>query len=141
MCGRSPGRSCMHSIVSAMNYYRWGGRQTQPRFSIAPTQDVDFVALNKGGNLELLQGRWWLVPHWAKELPKSAMLNARIETVDSTAAFRDAWRYRRCLIPADGYFEWTASEDGGGKDPWLLQLPEGEASALPAYGRAMTTWA
>jgi putative SOS response-associated peptidase YedK len=98
----------------------------QPRFNIAPTQDVDFVALNKGGKLELLRGRWWLVPHWAKELPKAAMFNARIETVDSTAAFRDAWRYRRCLIPADGYFEWTVSEEDGGKDPWLLKMPDGE---------------
>jgi putative SOS response-associated peptidase YedK len=97
----------------------------QPRYNIAPTQDVDFVALNKGGKREPLIGRWWLVPHWAKEIPKATLFNARIETLDSTAAFRDAFRYRRCLIPADGYFEWTVSEEDGKKDPWLLQMPNG----------------
>ena len=98
----------------------------QPRYNIAPTQDIDFVARNKGGHLELIQGRWWLVPHWAKELPKATLFNARIETVDSTPAFRDAFKSRRCLIPADGYFEWTTSLVDGKKDPWLLQLPEGK---------------
>ena len=97
----------------------------QPRYNIAPTQDVDFVAYDRSGNLELHRGRWWLVPFWAKELPKATLFNARIETIDSTPAFRDAFKSRRCLIPADGYFEWTTSLVDGKKDPWLLQLPEG----------------
>ncbi|WEK03371.1 MAG: SOS response-associated peptidase family protein [Candidatus Devosia phytovorans] len=59
----------------------------QPRYNIAPTQDVDFVALDKAGNRELLRGRWWLVPFFAKELPKAPMFNARIETVDTSGAF------------------------------------------------------
>lgn len=97
----------------------------QPRYNIAPTQDVDFVHLDKTGNMELNRGRWWLVPWWAKELPKAAMFNARIETVDTGPAFRDAFKSRRCLIPADGYFEWTTNEEDGKKDPWLLQMPRG----------------
>lgn len=97
----------------------------QPRYNIAPTQDVDFVHLDKAGNMELDRGRWWLVPFFAKEMPKAAMFNARIETVDTSGAFREAFKSRRCLIPADGYFEWTKGEDGG-KDPWLLQLPDGQ---------------
>lgn len=96
----------------------------QPRFNIAPTQDVDFAHLDKAGNIELDRGRWWLVPFWAKELPKATMFNARIETIDTSSAFRDGFKSRRCLIPADGYFEWTTGEDGK-KDPWLLQLPGG----------------
>lgn len=96
----------------------------QPRYNIAPTQSVDFVHLDKAGNFELNRGRWWLVPFWAKEIPKQTLFNARIEAADSTPAFRDAWKARRCLIPADGYFEWTKADDGG-KDPWLLQLPQG----------------
>lgn len=96
----------------------------QPKFNIAPTQDVDFVANNKAGVRELQTGRWWLVPFWAKELPKAAMFNARIETVDSSPAFREAFKTRRCLIPADGYFEWTTNAADGKKDPWLLHLPE-----------------
>ncbi len=98
----------------------------QPQFNIAPTDDVDFVHLDRAGNRELDRGRWWLVPWWAKELPKAAMFNARIETVDKTAAFRDAFETHRCLIPADGYFEWTTSLVDGKKDPWLLQLPAGK---------------
>ncbi|MGV8949720.1 MAG: SOS response-associated peptidase [Cypionkella sp.] len=96
----------------------------QPRYNIAPTQDVDFVANDKGGNRELLRGRWWLVPFFAKELPKATMFNARIETVDTSGAFREPFKKRRCLIPADGYFEWTTSPVDGKKDPWLLHLPE-----------------
>lgn len=96
-----------------------------PRGNISPTQDVDFVHLDQGGARTLDRGRWWLVPFWAKELPKATLFNARIETIDTTPAFRDAFKSRRCLIPADGYFEWTKGEDGG-KDPWLLQLPEGK---------------
>jgi putative SOS response-associated peptidase YedK len=98
----------------------------QPRYNIAPTQDVDFVHLDKAGNMQMNRGRWWLVPFWAKELPKATLFNARLETADSTPAFREAFKSRRCLIPADGYFEWTTNAEDGKKDPWLLQLPEGK---------------
>lgn len=98
----------------------------QPRYNIAPTQTVQFAHLDKAGNIELNEGRWWLVPFWAKEVPKATLFNARIETADSTPAYRDAWKSRRCLIPADGYFEWTVSDVDGKKDPWLLQLPGGQ---------------
>jgi putative SOS response-associated peptidase YedK len=98
----------------------------QPRYNIAPTQEVAFVHLDKAGNIELNRGRWWLVPFFAKELPKAAMFNARIETVDTSGAFREGFKSWRCLIPADGYFEWTTNEEDGKKDPWLLQLPDGQ---------------
>lgn len=97
----------------------------QPRFNIAPTQEVTFVHKDKAGNLEVDMGRWWLVPFFAKELLKAPMFNARIETIDTSGAFREGFKSRRCLIPADGYFEWTTSEVDGKKDPWLLQLPDG----------------
>jgi putative SOS response-associated peptidase YedK len=54
------------------------------------------------------------------------MFNAGIETADSTPACREAFKTRRCLVPADGYFEWTKNADDGGKDPWLLQLCDGQ---------------
>lgn len=98
----------------------------QPRYNIAPTQEVDFAHLDRAGNIELNRGRWWLVPHWAKELPKAAMFNARIETIDTSPAFRDAFKARRCLIPADGYFEWTTNAEDGKKDPWLLEMPDSQ---------------
>jgi len=98
----------------------------QPRYNIAPTQTVDFLHLDKAGGLELNQGRWWLVPFFAKEVPKHAMFNARIETIDTSGAFREGFKSRRCLIPADGYFEWTTDAEDGKKDPWLLQMEGGE---------------
>jgi putative SOS response-associated peptidase YedK len=98
----------------------------QPRYDIAPTQTVDFVHLDKAGNIELNQGRWWLVPFFAKEVPKHTMLNARIETIDTSGAFLEGFKSRRCLIPADGYFEWTTNAEDGKKVPWLLQMEGAE---------------
>lgn len=98
----------------------------RPGYNIAPTSTIPFAHKDREGELVLDSGRWWLVPFFAKELPKAAMFNARIETIDTSGAYRDPFKSKRCLIPADGYFEWTISADDGKKDPWLLQLPEGK---------------
>ena len=129
MCGRFTNEmtwSQLHALYSIHDAPP-AATNSQPRFNIAPTQDVDFVHLDKAGNMELDRGRWWLVPFFAKELPKATMFNARIESVDTSGAFREGFKSRRCLIPADGYFEWTTNAEDGKKDPWLLQLPDGEA--------------
>jgi putative SOS response-associated peptidase YedK len=128
MCGRFTNEMTweqIHALYKLSDNLYPVKSNLQPRYNIAPTQDVMFVHLDKEGNLELDEGRWWLVPWFAKELPKAAMFNARIETVDSSGAFREGFKSRRCLIPADGYFEWTKGEDEG-KDPWLLQLPDAQ---------------
>lgn len=104
-------------------------RNTEARYNVAPTQTVPFVRLDVEGNQVVDDGRWWLVPHWAKEMPKATMFNARIETVDTSPAFRDAFKMRRCLIPADGFYEWTKADDGG-KDPWLIHPPGGAPLCL-----------
>ncbi len=126
MCGRYTNEMTWAELHALYSIHDTPPAKTnsQPRFNIAPTQDVDFAHLDKAGNIELNRGRWWLVPHWAKELPKAAMFNARIETIDTSPAFRDGFKSRRSLIPADGYFEWIANAKDGKKDPWLLQLPE-----------------
>ncbi|MCP8883028.1 SOS response-associated peptidase [Devosia sp. XJ19-1] len=124
MCGRFTNELTWSQIHALYSIHERPATNLPPRFNIAPTQDVDFVHLDKAGNMELDRGRWWLVPFFAKELPKAAMFNARIETIDTSGAFREGFKSRRCLIPADGYFEWTKGEDGG-KDPWLLQRPGG----------------
>jgi putative SOS response-associated peptidase YedK len=128
MCGRFTNEMTwgqIHSLYKLSDNLYPTRSNLEPRYNIAPTQDVDFVHLDKAGNMELDRGRWWLVPFFAKEISKHAMFNARIETIDTSGAFREGFKSRRCLIPADGYFEWTKAEDGG-KDPWLLQLPGGE---------------
>ncbi|KKB09426.1 SOS response-associated peptidase [Devosia chinhatensis] len=127
MCGRFTNEMTWAELHALYSIHDAPPAKTnsQPRFNIAPTQDVDFAHLDKAGNIELNRGRWWLVPFFAKEISKNAMFNARIETVDTSGAFREGFKSRRCLVPADGYFEWTKAEDGG-KDPWLLQLPGGK---------------
>jgi putative SOS response-associated peptidase YedK len=95
-----------------------------PQYNIAPTQSVYFAYKDKSGALKIDYGRWSLVPFFAKEMPKAAMFNARIETVETSGAFRAPFNSKRCLIPADGYFEWTTNANDSKKDPWLLQMPD-----------------
>ncbi len=83
-----------------------------PRFNVAPTDTMPVVRLGGPGARELAMLRWGLVPSWATDLSiGSRMINARGESVATKAAFRDAFRERRCLVPADGYYEWK-EEDG-----------------------------
>ena len=78
----------------------------RPRFNIAPTQPAP-VVLARDGERRIELMRWGLVPHWADSLAVGArMINARVETFDQKPAFRDAVKQRRCLVPADGFFEW-----------------------------------
>jgi putative SOS response-associated peptidase YedK len=104
----------------------WGterGRNTQARYNIAPTQTVLMVHDDPDGQQVAEEARWWLVPFWAKEMPKAAMFNARIETVDTAPAFREAFKSKLCLIPASAFYEWTLSDADGKKDPWHIHLP------------------
>lgn len=73
-------------------------------------------------------------------MPKQAIFNARIETADTSGAFKDAWRETRCLVPADGFHEWTKNPDDGGRDPWHIHLPDGAGfsfASLWAHNRKL----
>ena len=114
------------------------GRNDPPRYNVAPTQDVGFVC-KVDDEYTIKDGRWWLVPHWAKEIPKYPMFNARSETAHEKSSFREAMKSKRCLIPADGYFEWTKANDGG-KDPHYIYLPENKPfffAGLWAYNKPL----
>ena len=116
------------------------GRNDAPAYNIAPTDPVPFVTAGENGAHRLHEGRWWLVPCWAKEMPKAATFNARIETADTSPAFKDAFKETRCLIPADGFYEWTKSPADGGKDPWHIFLPGHQAfsfAGLWAYNKKL----
>jgi hypothetical protein len=94
-----------------------------PRYNIAPTQLLAAVrATADAGRSELVPLKWGLIPSWSKD-PKigSSLLNARAETVAEKPAFRAAFKRRRCLILADGYYEWTGKP--GKKQPWHFHLP------------------
>ncbi len=96
-------------------------RALAPRYNIAPTQPVPVVRRSAAGPRELALVQWGLVPHWAKEPAIGGkMINARAETAAEKPAYRDAFKRRRCLIPADGFYEWKKL--GKGKEPWFLRM-------------------
>ena len=106
-----------------------------PRFNVAPTQPVPVVILGEGGRHFRLM-RWGLVPAWVKDPRQITLLiNARAETVREKPAFKNAIRRRRCLIPADGYYEWQAS--GQGKRPHFIHRRDGLPIGLAAVAE---TW-
>lgn len=93
-----------------------------PRFNIAPTQEVPVVCWQEGKRF-LHWMRWGLVPSWTKEFPPaSRLINARSETIWSRPAFREAARARRCLIPADGFYEWKRT--GKGAQPYFFSFSD-----------------
>jgi len=81
--------------------------ESRPRYNIAPTQLAPVVRSTADGRRELAELRWGLIPSWATDRSiGSRMINARAETAATKPAFRSAMRHRRCLIPADGFYEW-----------------------------------
>jgi putative SOS response-associated peptidase YedK len=99
------------------------GVEVPPRYNIAPTDQVPVVRVHRSGERRLHLFRWGLVPAWARD-PEigNRLINARSETVATKAAFRDGFRWRRCLVPADGFYEWRKS--GATKQPMLVHLAE-----------------
>jgi putative SOS response-associated peptidase YedK len=100
-----------------------------PRYNIAPTQPVLIVRLDPRDRREIVLVRWGLIPSWAKDPSKvGTLLNARAETAAEKPAFRGAFRHRRCLIPADGFYEWTGP--AGRKRPFLVRALQGGPFAM-----------
>lgn len=93
-----------------------------PNYNVAPTQDVPVLRNKPGGAVrELALARWGLIPAWAKEAKFGYhTFNARAESVAEKPSFRAAYRKRRCLIPASGFYEWK--HGAAGKQPYLIQM-------------------
>jgi len=125
MCGR-------YSITTPVEAMRglFGfagpGLNLQPRYNAAPTQVLPVVRrVADGDDRELVLLRWGLVPSWAKDIKIAArLINARAETVAEKPSYRTAFRRRRCLVPADGFYEWKKA-GGGNKQPFRIRLPDG----------------
>ena len=125
MCGRFVSASPPDELA---NYF--GALQPdaelEPSFNVAPTNEVYAVRADDG-NRRIDPLRWGLVPFWAKDLKiGSRMINARSETVAEKPAFRRAYERRRCLIPADGFYEWAKVEGQKAKQPYFIHRPDGE---------------
>ncbi|MBK8900866.1 MAG: SOS response-associated peptidase [Anaerolineaceae bacterium] len=95
-----------------------------PRYNIAPTQPVAAIRLGENGEREFTFFHWGLIPSWSKDIKMGArMINARSETVTEKPSFRNAFKRRRCLIPADGFYEWQKQADG--KQPMFIRPSDG----------------
>ena len=100
-----------------------------PRFNVAPTQPVAAVRLNQRGERELTFFQWGLIPSWSKDPSiASKLINARCETAADKPSFRAAFKRRRCLLPATGFYEWR--KQNGGKQPMYIHPAGGGLMSL-----------
>ena len=127
MCGR-------YSITTAPEAMRRLFKFTndtpnlRPNYNCAPTQALPVVRLNAEGDRELVTLKWGLIPFWAKDSKIAySTINARAETVVHKPAFRAAFKARRCLVPADGFYEWQPGEK---KQPYRITMKDGEPFAM-----------
>jgi putative SOS response-associated peptidase YedK len=107
-----------------------GEEEWTPRYNIAPTQPIPVIRQNpKEPVRKLSLMRWGLIPSWAKDPSGAArMINARSETAATKPAFRDPLKLRRCMIPADGFYEWAKTAKG--KQPYCFEVNDGELFAF-----------
>jgi putative SOS response-associated peptidase YedK len=100
-----------------------------PRYNIAPTEPALILRVNAGAMRELALVRWGLIPSWVKDPREfTTLINARSETASEKPSFRGAMRHRRCLVPTDGFYEWTGRP--GAKQPHLIRKMGGGVFAL-----------
>lgn len=98
------------------------------RYNVAPTDTINAVLHRDDGRF-VVRLKWGLIPPWAKKAAEGArLINARAETVATTPAFRTSFARRRCIVPADGFYEWDRA--GGTKQPYLLRPPEDGVLAM-----------
>jgi putative SOS response-associated peptidase YedK len=136
MCGRFARYGLSRELERYFNAYP-AAFEIQPNYNVAPTQEIP-VIIQQEGVRHIKKRHWGLVPFWAKDISiGSRMINARVETVTSKLAFRTALKQRRCLIPANGFYEWKGKT--GSKQPYFFHLPSGEPFAFAGLWEAWET--
>jgi putative SOS response-associated peptidase YedK len=151
MCGRYTLRTKLTLLAQQFLFNVDDIAELTPRFNVSPGQQVPAVRL-ANGKRQLVMLRWGLVPSWSDD-PKRTYKYARGETVATNGVFRAAYKRRRCLIPADGYYEWEEKDQV--KLPWFYELeqgrpfgiaglweswkPEGAKTAMESCALVMTT--
>ena len=138
MCGRYELHTHPGAIALALGLEH--APEVSARYNIAPMTDVPIVRVGADGRRELVRMRWGLVPRWAKDPAiGSKMINARGETIAEKPSFRMAYRRHRCLVPADGFYEWAVVgvRDGPRKQPLHIGMKDG---ALFAFGGLYERW-
>lgn len=123
MCGRFTNQAKYDEIEKEFKVASLNSRLLPPRFNIAPTQPIEVVSMPESVWI-LSQLRWGLIPFWAKdEKIGNKLINARAETLSEKPSFREAFKSRRCIIPASGFYEWKKQSDGA-KQPFYFFLKD-----------------
>ena len=142
MCGRYAASRRPEDLVLEFDAVPAEGQSPLPAdYNVAPTKDVYVVRTKRerdaegaptgATHRELRAVRWGLVPSWAKDASiGNRLLNARVESLTEKPAFRRAARSRRCLVPADGWYEWAKKLDGPGKQPYYVSPEDGSGLAF-----------
>lgn len=136
MCGRYVRKDG----TAVFSFFEINDRRVQwrPSYNVAPSTKIPVVRREEDGKREIVELTWGLVPNWAKpdaRLP--LMINARAETVASKPAYRSAFKSRRCIVPASGYFEWQKLPDGR-KQPYYFERKDGDPLAFAAIWEGET---
>ena len=128
MCGRFTLHTPESRIREAFNLNNTEPLGLEPRYNIAPSQDIPIIR-NTETSQEMVLARWGLVPHWSKESKSQySTINARIESVAEKPTYRTSFKRRRCLIPADGFYEWKVIN--GKKIPHYIRMQDGGVFAF-----------
>ncbi|WP_204033496.1 SOS response-associated peptidase [Micromonospora qiuiae] len=130
MCGRYATTRSAGDLSSLFEAVDETGGKLVADYNVAPTDPVPLVRVSAEGHRTLSRGRWGLVPAWSRSPAGAArMINARAETVATSRAYASAFARRRCLIPADGWYEWVR-RPGGAKQPYYLTPADGSVLAF-----------
>lgn len=128
MCGRfelhaTPAKIKEHfDLTGKLNF--------SPSWNIAPATPINSIVADEEENRHIKLMHWGLIPSWAKDKTISVrLINARSETITDKPSFRNAFKRRRCIIPASGFYEWKETEDNK-KQPWYISLTSGEPMAF-----------
>ncbi len=123
MCGRYSLQTTRVHLARELGLGIEGVLDLPPRWNIAPTQPVAVVRASKEGTPIMALQRWGLVPSWAND-PRmgSQLINARKESIATKPSFRDSFLDRRCLVLADGFYEWAPAETGAPRSPHYIRL-------------------
>jgi putative SOS response-associated peptidase YedK len=129
MCGRFVAASDAEGLMRFFMVDERRGEEVPPSWNVAPTDPVLAVAVHEDRRM-LVTFRWGLVPFWAKDRKSASRhINARAETVAEKPAFAESFRRRRCLIPADGFYEWQRHPDGS-RTPYFIHRTDGAPMAF-----------
>lgn len=136
MCGRYVSVSTPEQLAAAFEVDEVRTESRGERYNVAPTLDV-YSVIERDGQRRLGTLRWGFLPHWAKSLKDRAPINARVETLADSRMFQSAFEKRRCILPADGFYEWQAREGSTRKQPYYIHDPDGQPLA---FAGIWTVW-